>query len=144
MERPSDAAIQIEMVKTHLRQSKEGVAVTFVLHPHDNNQPIVSAPVGTRYTCFFVETNDHGEPSVAHGGAASKSVGSAHLLCREQDFQQWLYENGLATEASEEGARQAIYKKLGITSRSEIGQSVAVRANWLRLRAEFMADRNYR
>lgn len=123
-----DNAISVECVKVGIQQSKDGYFIRLALHPSDNIGPLVTSPVGARYICAFVEVNDHNEP-VRRGGFKAANTGPSEydryvtqtgMLCKEEGFQEWMVNNGYAADASEEGAKQGLYKILRITSRTEL------------------------
>lgn len=55
----------IEAKKYGLRQSKEGVILSFVLHPDDVTNAILLAPVGQRGMLAFVPIGDDEQPDMA-------------------------------------------------------------------------------
>jgi hypothetical protein len=49
-----------ELKKCGLRQSKDGVIISFVLHPDDVSRELVNAKIGTRYLAALVEITEEG------------------------------------------------------------------------------------
>ena len=39
----------LEMVKAAYRQTKDGYAITFVIHPNDEHDILAQAPIGQRF-----------------------------------------------------------------------------------------------
>lgn len=142
---PRDAAIEAELVKTHLRQTDKGTYITFVFHPNDDNTSLINAHVGARFVCAFVEVAESGEPADVPARAENNAaLASAHLLVREPAFREWMHKNDMASGASEQEATEGLYRRLGITSRAELSKNESAKAEWLRMRAEFIAHKNYR
>jgi hypothetical protein len=61
-------AMPFEAVKVSLRQNREGVMVSFVVHPDDIQPFLLTDPVGTRYQLVAVRLGDGVE--IAQEGAA--------------------------------------------------------------------------
>jgi hypothetical protein len=57
-----DAAIHCEMVKYAYRQTKDGVVVSFVLHPNDIPAALSTSHIGARYMVALVEIDDNEQP----------------------------------------------------------------------------------
>lgn len=56
------AHFHFEALKSALRQTKEGVAVTFLIQPNDLPSALLAAPIGTRYTVAMCERGDDEQP----------------------------------------------------------------------------------
>lgn len=120
----SDNALALEAVKISMRQSKDGVAVTFVLHPHEDQgvlAELLGHPVGTRYMMGLAQLAEDGtiQPR-QRKTSGERAVVSAGMLAKEPKFQKWLYDRGLVIDMGEEQAAFAICKHCGIMSRSEL------------------------
>jgi hypothetical protein len=141
---PRSAAIQVEVVKVGMSQSKDGYFLRLALHPSDSIASLVSSPVGTRYVCAFVEVDDRQEPVAARdtGVGSHIAVSQAALLCRELAFQRWLVDNQMAPEQSERAARDTVCRACGIASRSELATNEQARELWKKLRTDFMNSLN--
>ncbi len=63
MNDPREAAIHCEMKKYALRQSKDGIIVSFVLHPHEVPKDLQTAEIGSRWMVALVEIGDDEEPA---------------------------------------------------------------------------------
>lgn len=48
-------AMRMELKKYSLRQSRDGVIISFVLHPNDVNLDLIQAPIGTVYQGALME-----------------------------------------------------------------------------------------
>jgi len=138
MSRPSDRAVNVEAVKVALRQDKNGFILTLAIHPNDIPEQLIRDWVGTRYMVALVALNDQDEPKETYPVRSNGEdpVALAGALCREQRFQFWIMDyaraHGVAvigpdTPVTEDGARQAIHKLLGISSRVELRDSPEAR-----------------
>jgi uncharacterized OB-fold protein len=56
------AALNCEAKKYAYRQTKDGVVVSFVLHPNDVPNELASSQIGTRYVLAMVEIGDDEKP----------------------------------------------------------------------------------
>lgn len=56
------AHFHFEALKSALRQTKEGVAVTFLIQPNDLPSALLAAPIGTRYTVAMCERGNDEQP----------------------------------------------------------------------------------
>lgn len=55
-------ASHCEARKISYRQTKEGVVISFVLHPNEIPDSVATAALGTRYLLALVELNDDETP----------------------------------------------------------------------------------
>lgn len=134
-----DHTIQAEVVKTSLRQTKDGVYITFVLHPSDNSDRLVAAHVGQRYIMALAELDDRDElvkdPLVEAG---EKAVTSAVMLCKEPEFQVFVGYTVGRVILDEDTCKGALCTYLGIGSRSELKENMTARESFHALRGEFL------
>jgi uncharacterized OB-fold protein len=56
------AAVHCEVKKYAYRQTKDGVVLSFVLHPQEIPADVASAAIGTRYVLALVELADNEKP----------------------------------------------------------------------------------
>lgn len=115
-----DIAINFEAVKVGVSQNDKGVTIRLLIHPNDLPPDLMTSPVGTRYVCALVETNDQSEPvQGTHAREGERRVQSAGMLCRNAEFVTWL-------GAMKEHEAAAILCDLcGIESRAELKTNVA-------------------
>src|SRR5262245_7514571 len=110
-----ESAVHVTAKKIAYRQSKDGMVISFVLHPQEVPDKLATDPIGTSYMLALVEIDDAtGQPrggdahepakptvdtaprSQATGGGARKSWGEmtpsaqAGLLCNDRAFQKYL------------------------------------------------------
>ena len=57
-----DNALHCEMVKYSYRQTKDGVVVSFVVHPNDMPAALATAPIGARFVSALVQVDDNELP----------------------------------------------------------------------------------
>jgi hypothetical protein len=125
-----------EAVKTAYRQTKEGMVISFAIHPSDLPPELALAPVGTRVLLAVAEIGDdetvaeaipaapvkspdpdksqRGKDAYAGKPEMEKAVVRAVLLCRDEAFQAYV---GAGTE---DATRAELCKWLGVESRREI------------------------
>src|SRR5690242_11263948 len=108
-----EEAVHFEAVKTAYRQTKDGIALTIVLHPHDVPPSLAVSPLGTRYQVAMVEIDDTdqpvsrdpltgaesrprpaGTPPIARtpgeGANLHPLVRRAVMLAKDERYHQWL------------------------------------------------------
>lgn len=136
-----DIAINFEAVKVSMNQDKNGLMLKLAIHPSDAPQDLVVAPVGTRYMIAAVMLNDQDEPTIGiKKREADAIISIAGALCRNERFQTWLVDTGLAFSGTEKGAVDAVREFCGIKSRSEFSTNETARNKFIALRDEFEAD----
>ena len=70
-------ALSFEAKRYAFRQSKDGIIVSFVVHPNDLTPELASAPLGTRYVVALAEIGDDEQPK------AEPDVEARRTLVRE-------------------------------------------------------------
>lgn len=156
--------VRCEAIKTSYRQTKDGMVISFAIHPNDLPPELALAPVGTRVLLAVAEIVDGAPepvletppPSVAKSPDPVKSakaketfrslspwqkdVTRAALLCNDADFRRFLrLQHGNAQDQDTPAvAAETIRAALGISSRSEIGTDARANAEWNKLVTEYM------
>ena len=134
-----DASYGFEAVKSVLRQSKDGIVLSLVLHPSDVPTPLLSDPIGSRYMVGMVRMGDNEEiiepESVREG---KRMVTSAGALCRDSDFQKWMVDNGFSEEQTEEAAATNVKRLQKVKSRAELKENEDAQRRWLVIRKHFI------
>ena len=134
-----EVSYAFEAVKSALRQTKDGISVSLVIHPNDVPNPLLSDPVGSRYMVGMARLGDDDQPvESAAQREAKRDVTSAGALCRDTDFQKWLLDNGYCDEVSEDEASKALRILLGVESRSEIKTNQEAQRKWRIIRNLFI------
>jgi hypothetical protein len=102
-------ALQFEARKVALKQDRTGYILTLALHPDEIPVELLRDFVGARYGCALVRIQDDESPT-----QYSNRVQQAGMLCRQEDFQEFL---GATTELR---AAAELCKRCDIISRSEL------------------------
>ena len=126
-------------IKKALRQTKEGISITLVIHPDDIPRDLLNDRIGQRYTVGMGKISD--EEKIIKGDdarEAKKMLVSCATLCRDSDFQRWIEANGYAGDASEEAAAAAVRGLLKVGSRAQIKTNNAARQRYANLRQLFI------
>lgn len=120
--RARENTISFEAVKSHWRQTKEGMALTLNLNPVDAPPEIILAHIGQRFMCVLVPLDQHEEPQgvIRPRTDGQRIVQHAGMICESPAFQEWLCQQGLADELDEEAAAVAVRHFCGIASRREL------------------------
>jgi len=122
-----DIAESFEAKKYAYRQTKDGMVLSFVLHPDDVPKEMATAPIGQRYMIACAQIDDHENPIRPRATTdAEKALARANLICRDETYIQWVPMNYYQwhvvdqTLEDEEYAAQVIRSISGIESRSEL------------------------
>lgn len=132
-------ATSFECVKLGMRQSKDGHVLSLAIHPNDIPESIVRDLVGTRYQLALVRLDDESKPVASQVDEAGKrAVKMAGTLCSDDNFQQYLAQQGYADEMTEAAASTYVRDWCQITSRKELQHNSEARARLSGLREEFI------
>ena len=125
--RGEDIAESFEAKKYAYRQTKDGMVLSFVLHPDDVPKEMATAPIGQRYMVACAQIDDHENPIRPRATTdAEKALARANLICRDETYIQWVRMNFYQwhvvdeTLEAEEYAAEVIRFICGIDSRSEL------------------------
>ncbi len=132
--------IQCEVVKIAMSQDKNGHILKLAIHPNDLPKDLILDPLGSRYVMVLARLNDQDEvvqPKEKTDG--DKAVDIAGLLCRNDRFVSWLFDNGYSGSRDQSGAIAAIRDVCGVQSRSEFRTNEDARGRFFELKAEFEA-----
>jgi hypothetical protein len=139
----SDIWSRTELKKCGLRQSKDGVIISFVLHPSDVTNLLVQAPIGTVYLAALVEQNPQAvreEPKIDH--RLSKQ---AAICCEDPRFHKFLQEEypHLAVvdpnDPENHQAPDVVREICGVDSRSEFDTDPRAANAWQYLHGRYLA-----
>jgi hypothetical protein len=134
-----EAAYGFEAVKSALRQTKDGISITLVIHPSDVPRDLLNDHIGQRYMVGMGKLSEEGEIIEGDGAReAKKMLVSCAALCRDSDFQRWIEDNGYAGEASEEAVAAAVRGLLKVGSRAEIKTNEEAQKRYASLRQLFI------
>ena len=109
---------QFEGTKVALKQTKDGHVLTLAIHPDEIPEEILRDFVGARYMVVMVRIGENEEPMVRQ--PVNKHISVAGMLCRDPQFWEFLFEQGLLLETSEKDATEWLKSYLNIESRSEL------------------------
>lgn len=148
-------AIDCEAIKYSYRQSKDGIVVSFLIHPQHVPDGLAVAALGTRYIVALVELGDDETPrppkrkevtpeprpdtkskptSHATGGARSwdelSSTQQAGIRCKEPAFWRYLRDRQYIQTESEKEAASFVHKYCDVVSRRDIDKSSFAIEQW--------------
>jgi hypothetical protein len=155
-----DNAIHFEGVKHAYRQTKDGVVISFVVHPHDVPKGLADAPLGSRYIVALVQVGDDEQPVPAKETAATPEVAhdkppspamrmdwrelqpaaQAGIRCNEPIFWFFLRQEQQYPDVKDpETAAVAVRHICRVSTRAELGTNHKARMIWHQLDSEFLA-----
>jgi hypothetical protein len=109
---------QFEGKKVALKQTKDGIVMSLAIHPDDLPEELIRDFVGARYMVVMVRLNDDETPMQRE--PVNKHISAAGMLCRDPQFWEFLYEQGLLLETNEEATTEWLKAYLNIDSRREL------------------------
>lgn len=150
-----------ESIKAALRQTKDGMVISFVIHPMEISPDLAAAPIGTRFMIGYAEIADDESMELPVKGDRSKAAKLAYAalspeaqarvrsvrLCKDPEFQAWiahhpvwggkLNPSDVKPTLTEEGARGYILLAIGATSRSQIEKDEEARHGFMEIEAAY-------
>lgn len=130
-------AIQFEGLKVALKQDKNGFMLTLSIHPDEIPDALVRDFVGARYGVAMVRIDDNQQPLDRRDFEGSKYVKIAGMLAKDKQFWDYLADEALVFEQSEDAAVEWLRTYLNIQSRSELMTNPDARALLDKLMKEF-------
>jgi hypothetical protein len=130
--------VQCEVVKIAMAQDRNGHILKLAIHPNDLPKDLVLDPLGSRYVMVLAKLNDQDEvvqPKEKTDGELAVDI--AGLLCRNDRFVSWLFDNGYSGSRDETGAIAAVRDVCGIKSRADFKTNEDARERFFELKAEF-------
>src|SRR6185312_11557695 len=79
-----DNALHCEMVKYAYRQTKDGVVVSFVVHPNDIPAALSTSHIGARYMVALVELDDNEQPKPQPAKEPIKSTAAPQAMASSE------------------------------------------------------------
>jgi hypothetical protein len=128
---------QFEAKKVALKQTKDGHVLTLAIHPDDSPDEILRDFVGARYMVVMVRLADSEEPMNREEFAGNQAVKQAGMVCRDPKFWNFLHEQGLLFEKTENAAAEALCGWCDILSRSELKTNEVARSVFFTFMEEF-------
>lgn len=111
---------QFEAVKVALKQDRTGYILTLNIHPDDLDERILRDFVGARYQVVMVRLNGDEAPMNRDRDIGMDPVKLAGILCKDKDFQEYLFQTGQILEPEELATVGWIRTTLEIESRTEL------------------------
>lgn len=130
-------SIQFEGIKVGLKQSKDGYVLTMAIHPDDIPDDLVRDFVGSRYMVVMVRLGDDEQPFDRKEVKKDPAVAMAGMLCRDQDFWQFVGEYTFDDIASEGECAEWMKMYFAINSRADFKQNTAARERFLNMKEKF-------
>lgn len=158
-------SISCEMVKYAYRQTKDGVVVSFVVHPNDVPAALSTSHIGSRYMAVLVQIGDDERPiplkekeqakpetvSPATPRRLDKPAGAkrdwrevdpttqAGIRCNEPVFIKFLEERYAGTWREVQDAAEIVRAICGVKSRKAFNTDHRARVCWHQLDEQFQA-----
>lgn len=149
-----------EAVNYALRKSRDGVIVSFVIHPLDVSAALTALPIGARVAIRWAELT--AEEPASGGQPVPPSTGcgaepgrtappsrklwppfperplsqQAYLRCQDIKFWRWLNESGCKCESAEDAAKWVRSVCL-VTSRATLDVNAAAAKEWRRIERDY-------
>jgi hypothetical protein len=115
--------IQFEAKKVAIKQDKNGISLTLVVHPDDFPLELLQDFVGAAYQCVFVRTDrPHVDKQAEYVGG--KHIQLAGILCTSKEFWEFLHAGGNIITKDEANATEWLRNYLEVQSRSELKDNV--------------------
>jgi hypothetical protein len=111
---------QFEAKKVALKQTKDGIVMSLAIHPDELPEELMRDFVGARYMVVMVRLGDDEKPLNREDYAGAQLVKLAGMLCRDNKFWEYLYEQGLLLETNESACIEWLKSYLNIYSRADI------------------------
>lgn len=134
-------ALPIELRKIAYRQSaKDGLVITFAVHPDDMPTGLAAAPIGARFMAALVEIGDDEMP--VEKREVDPTVRRAGILCNDRMFQNFLLEGwpldwDRSAGSDSERAAFVVRQLCEIQSRKELATNPQASAAFETLTAKF-------
>lgn len=139
---PTEAALHCEARKWSYRQTKEGVVISFLLHPNDLPDGLALAPLGTRFMLAVCEIDDQEQPAKPKEKTPKtfnemSPAQQAGMLCTDEAFVRFIAET-----AGRHDTTETIRMICGVTSRGDIKPGTEAARRWTNIVGEYRAWQN--
>lgn len=154
-------AVNCEMVLYAYRKSKDGIVVSFVLHPNDVPDQLAIAALGSRWVSALVQIGDDELPVQKENRAAPRPerrptipqpdgakrmdwrelqpAAQAGIRCEDPVFKAFLDEKHSLAEWNGFTTAEAVRAFCGVKSRAELSTNHKARVLWHQLDSQFQA-----
>tara|TARA_R110002126_G_scaffold3155_11_gene17723 strand:+ start:466 stop:915 length:450 start_codon:yes stop_codon:yes gene_type:complete len=116
------------------RQTKDGMVVSFVVHPDDMPKEMATAQIGQRYMVVCAQIDDFENPIPPKATTdGNRAVARANLICKDESYIKWVRLNSSQWHVIDESlddvdyAAEVLRFVCGIPSRSELKGSEEAR-----------------
>ena len=133
-----DNALHCEMVKYAYRQTKDGVVVSFVVHPNDVPAELSASHIGARYMVVLVELGDDEKPKPKRDWNDMQPAQQAGIRCGERTFFIFLRDRRGYNPKQLKDCASIVKEICGVNSRVELGTNQKARVIWHQLDSEYM------
>ena len=138
---PTDAALHCEARKWSYRQTKEGVVISFLLHPNELPDGLALAPLGTRFMLAVCEIDDQEQPAKPKEKAPKSfhdmsPAQQAGMLCSDEAFQKFMKETG---NVKADNVADTVRGLCGVASRSDIKPGTEAARRWFDIVSDYRA-----
>jgi hypothetical protein len=138
---PTEASLHCEARKWSYRQTKEGVVISFLLHPNELPDGLALAPLGTRFMLAVCEISDQETPvkpkektpKSFHDMSLAQQAG---MLCSDEVFQKFMFETG---GTKPENIADTVRGLCGVKSRSDIKPGTEAARRWFDIVSDYRA-----
>ena len=131
--------LNFEAVKIAMKQDKEGYVLTLRVHPDEVPAALFRDFVGARYQTVMVRLGENDRPMDRDDVLARDLVRLAGIVCREEQFAQWLYDQNLIRHKEGNAAIEWLRAELDIQSRSELKENARARSRFIQINNEYQA-----
>lgn len=135
-----DNALHCEMVKYAYRQTKDGVVVSFVVHPDDVPAELSCSHIGSRYMVALVEIGDDEKPKPKKEKTdwrAMTPASQAAIRCADQNFRKFLAVAHAFEGKTKEDAATTVRSLCGVNSRMDLATNHKARALWFNIDSQY-------
>lgn len=141
-------ATPIELRKIAYRQSaKDGLVITFAVHPNDMPADLAAAPIGTRFAAVLVEIGDDEQP--VQKREINRTVQRAGILCADHGFQNFIrtnwpldWDKAKPFSSDTDRTAEVLRGMCGIASRAELATNVSAAAKFAEIDNRFEGWKN--
>jgi len=128
---------QFEAKKVALKQTKDGHILTLSIHPDEIPEEILRDFVGARYMVVMVRLADTEVPFNRDEFVGAKLVKSAGIMCRNEQFWEFLHSEGNIFKKNEKETTEWLYDYLNVPSRSDLKTNLKAQQLFEELIQEF-------
>lgn len=131
--------LNFEAIKVSLKQDKTGYVLTLCVHPDDIPDDLLRDFVGSHYQVVMVRLNGDNLPMDRDKEfERERAVKLAAVLCKEEQFWEFLNDTGEIFECNEQEATNWLRQRLNIKSRSELKTNAEARVLLDTINKEYM------